>query len=245
MIKIGLCDDIKECNKKIENQIKRYGSENHIEVKISSYCNGTQLILNFQEKKFDIIFLDISMPELDGFETAKRIRQIDSQVDIIFCTLYYTVSNASKGFEVAATDFLSKPILYKKIENILNKVYKKKLINAEEKLFLKCHDGLITLQLSDIIYLQTKNKTLVLHTINGTIKTTQRMCDLEKRLSQKMFCRCHNSFMVNLDYVEGVHKDNVLLKSSGQDLKLIPVSKYKKKEFLKALARYVGNQLCE
>ena len=112
-------------------------------------------------------------------------------------------------------------------------------------MFLKCHDGLITLQLSDIIYLQTKNKTLVLHTINGTIKTTQRICDLEKRLSQKMFCRCHNSFMVNLDYVEGVHKDNVLLKSSGQDLKLIPVSKYKKKEFLKALARYVGNQLCE
>lgn len=243
LIKIGLCDDIKEYNKKIENQIERYGSENHIEVKISSYCSGMQLILNFQEKKFDIIFLDISMPDLDGFETAEKIRQIDPQVEIVFCTSYYTVTNASKGFEVEATDFLSKPLLYKKIETILHRVYRKKLINAEEKLFLKCHDGLITLQLSDIIYLQTKNKTLILHTIDGTIKSNQRMCDLEKRLSHKMFYRCHNSFMVNFDYVEGVHKDNVLLKSKGGDIKVIPVSKYKKEEFLKALASYVGNQI--
>ena len=49
------------------------------------------------------------------------------------------------------------------MKDILNKIYKKKLLNAEEKLFLKCHDGLITLQLSDIIYIQTENKLLILH----------------------------------------------------------------------------------
>lgn len=243
LIKIGLCDDIKEYNKRIENQIERYGSENHIEVKISSYCSGKQLILNFQEKKFDILFLDVSMPDLDGFETAERIRQMDSQVEIVFCTSYYTVPNVSRGYKVAARDFLAKPLLYKKIENLLNRVYRKKLINAEEKLFLKCHDGLITLQLSDIIYLQSKNKTLILHTINGIVKSNQKMYDLEKRLSQRMFYCCHNSFIVNFDYVEGIHKDNVLLKSKRGDLKVIPVSKYKKEEFLKALARYMGNQI--
>lgn len=242
MIKIGLCDDIKEFNKKIESQIERYGNENNIEVKVSSYCSGTQLILNFQKKKFDIIFLDISMDDMDGFETAEKIRQIDSQVEIVFCTSYYTITNASKGYEVAATDFLSKPLLYRKVENILNRIYRKKLINAEEKLFLRCHDGLITLQLSDIIYLQTKNKTLLLHTVNGIIESNQRMCEIEKRLSNKLFYRCHNSYMVNFDYVEGLHKDNVIIKSKGKEPKEIPVSKYKKEEFLKALARYVGNQ---
>lgn len=243
MIKIGLCDDIKEYNMKIESQIERYGSENNIEVKVSSYCSGTQLILNFQEKKFDIIFLDIAMADMDGFETAEKIRKIDSQVEIVFCTSYYTITNASKGYEVAATDFLSKPLLYRKIERILNRVYRKKLINAEEKLFLKCHDGLITLQLSDIIYLQTKNKTLILHTVNGMIESSQRMCELEQRLSNKLFYRCHNSYMVNFDYVEGLHQDKVVIKSKGEDPKEIPVSKYKKEEFLKALARYVGNQV--
>ena len=77
------------------------------------------------------------MPEMDGFETAEEIRKSDTDVSIVFCTSYYTITNAGKGFEVAAEDFLSKPLLYRKVENILNKIYKKKLLNAEEKLFFE------------------------------------------------------------------------------------------------------------
>lgn len=86
------------------------------------------------------------------------------------------------------------------------------MLNAEEKLFLKCHDGLITLQLSDIIYIQTENKILILHTIHGDVQSSQRMSELEKRLSKKQFYRCHNSYMVNFDYVEGVKQESVLIK---------------------------------
>lgn len=241
MIKIGLCDDITDYNKKMEDHIERYGKENHIEVKITSYGSGSQLLLNFQERKFDLIFLDVSMPELDGFETAERIRSIDENVAIVFCTSFYTISNAGKGFEVEAEDFLAKPLLYKKVEYILNKVYKKKLLCAEEKLFLKCQDGLITLQLSDIIYIQTRNKMLVLHMIRGEVQSSQRLGELEKRLSKKLFFRCHNSYIVNFDYVEGLKNDSVLVKDKNRQLKKIPVSKYKKEEFMKALARYVVN----
>ena len=201
MIKVALCDDIIDYNKKMESYIEKYGNENHVEVKITSYGSGSQLLLNYQKRKFDVIFLDVSMPEMDGFETAEEIRKSDTDVSIVFCTSYYTITNAGKGFEVAAEDFLSKPLLYRKVENILNKIYKKKLLNAEEKLFLKCHDGLITLQLSDIIYIQTENKLLILHTIHGDVQSSQRMSELEKRLSKKQFFRCHNSYMVNFDYM--------------------------------------------
>ena len=236
MIKVGLCDDITDYNKKMENYIIRYGNENHIKVKITAYGSGSQLLLNFQKRKFDIIFLDVSMPELDGFETAERIRSIDENVVIVFCTSFYTISNAGKGFEVDAEDFLSKPLLYKKVEHLLNKVYKKKLLCAEEKLFLKCQDGLITLQLSDIIYIQVRNKLLILHTNKGEIQSSQRMRELEERLSRKLFFRCHNSYIVNFDYVEGLKNDSVLVKDKNQQLKEIPVSKYKKEEFMKELA---------
>ena len=215
----------------MENYIIRYGNENHIKVKITAYGSGSQLLLNFQKRKFDIIFLDVSMPELDGFETAERIRSIDENVVIVFCTSFYTISNAGKGFEVDAEDFLSKPLLYKK-----------KLLCAEEKLFLKCQDGLITLQLSDIIYIQVRNKLLILHTNKGEIQSSQRMRELEKRLSRKLFFRCHNSYIVNFDYVEGLKNDSVLVKDKNQQLKEIPVSKYKKEEFMKELAIYVGNR---
>ncbi len=243
MIKVGLCDDIVDFNKKMESHIEKYGKENHIGVKIISYGSGSQLLLNFQKGKFDIIFLDVSMPELDGFETAEQIRCMDENVSIVFCTSYYTISNAGKGFEVAAEDFLAKPLLYKKVENILDKVYKRKLLCAEEKLFLKCQDGLITLQISDIIYIQTRNKVLILHTIFGDVQSNQRMVELEKRLSKKLFFRCHNSYIVNFDYVEGFQNENVLVKYKNEQVREIPVSKYKKEEFMKALARYVGNRL--
>ena len=112
MIKVGLCDDITDYNKKMENYIIRYGNENHIKVKITAYGSGSQLLLNFQKRKFDIIFLDVSMPELDGFETAERIRSIDeNSCNSILYILLTTISNAGKGFEVDAEDFLSKPLL--------------------------------------------------------------------------------------------------------------------------------------
>ena len=94
MIKVALCDDIIDYNKKMESYIEKYGNENHVEVKITSYGSGSQLLLNYQKRKFDVIFLDVSMPEMDGFETAEEIRKSDTDVSIVFCTSYYTITNA-------------------------------------------------------------------------------------------------------------------------------------------------------
>ena len=68
------------------------------------------------------------------------------------------------------------------------------------------------------------------------------MRELEEKLSRKLFFRCHNSYIVNFDYVEGLKNDSVLVKDKNQQLKEIPVSKYKKEEFKKELAIYVGNR---
>ena len=87
MIKVALCDDIIDYNKKMESYIEKYSDENHVEVKITSYGSGSQLLLNFQKRKFDIIFLDVSMPEMDGFETAEEIRKSDPDVSIVFVLL--------------------------------------------------------------------------------------------------------------------------------------------------------------
>ena len=102
---------------------------------------------------------------------------------------------------------------------------------------------MITLQISDIIYIQVRNKILILHTVKGEIESSQRMRELEERLSRKLFFRCHNSYIVNFDYIEGLKNDSVLVKDKDQQLKEIPVSKYKKEELMKALTIYVGKYL--
>ena len=51
----------------MESYIEKYGNENHVEVKITSYGSGNQLLMNYQKLKFDVKFLDVSIPEIDGF----------------------------------------------------------------------------------------------------------------------------------------------------------------------------------
>ena len=105
---MALCDDIIDYNKKMESYIEKYGNENHVEVKITSYGSGSQLLLNYQKRKFDVIFLDVSMPEMDGFETAEEIRKSDTDVSIVFVLLIIQSLMQGKGFEVAAEDFFIK-----------------------------------------------------------------------------------------------------------------------------------------
>lgn len=241
MLKVAICDDIKEYIKNMEMYIERYAKENSVEIKISSYVSGDHLMLTYVKKKYDIIFLDISMPKMDGFEMAERVREIDQDVTIIFCTAYYTIPNAQKAYNVQANDFLKKPVIYKKIEAILDKVYKRKLVNAEEKFVLKTQEGIFSIQLSDIIYLETKNKAVVLHTTQRDYVTYQKIYEFEDKFGCRDFFRCHNSFLVNLEYVDSVRNMNITLIDDNKTN--IPVSKYRKEELLKRLAEHIGQRL--
>ena len=108
MIKVALCDDIIDYNKKMESYIEKYGNENHVEVKITSYGSGSQLLLNYQKRKFDVIFLDVSMPEMDGFETAERFGRVILMFQSFFVLLIIQSLMQGKDFEVAAEDFFIK-----------------------------------------------------------------------------------------------------------------------------------------
>lgn len=73
MLKVAICDDSSMYSEKIETFVTRFGAANLVEVKTEVFTSGSQLMLYFGEKKFDLIFLDISMPGLDGLETASII----------------------------------------------------------------------------------------------------------------------------------------------------------------------------
>ncbi len=241
MLKVAICDDIKEYIKKMEIYIEQYGKENLVDVKICSYVNGDHLIQTYTKKKYDIIFLDISMPKMDGFELAGKIRKIDRDITIIFCTSFFSIANAQKAYDVEAKDFLKKPVTYKKIVAILDKVYNRKLINAEEKFMLKIQEGVFPILISNIIYLETKDKAVILHTVQRDFVTYQRMQEFENKLGDDLFFRCHTSFLVNLDYIETMRDTDLVLLDKNKTT--IPFSKYNRKELLQHLAKRMGEVL--
>ena len=106
-------------------------------------------------------------------------------VPIVFCTSYYEFTNIQRSIQIGAKDFLKKPIVYKKVEALLNQVYNQKLINAEEKLILKNQNEVRAIQISDIIYLQTQNKAVVIHTTQCNFVSYQKLYKFEEKLGEK------------------------------------------------------------
>lgn len=231
MLKVAICDNNKDFINKMESYLRRFTDENAIMVKADHFFSGQELMMTFIRKKYDLIFLDIKMPEMDGFETAERIRKLDDGVRIVFCSTFYNVPNIQRCIEIGAKDFLKKPISFRKVEQHLNKVYNKKMISSEEKLMLKTQEGIAALQISDISYLETDKKAVVIHTEKNNFVTYQKLYEFERKLGDRLFCRCHSGFIVNLDYVERIKDDNLYL--SGKDQIVIPISKSKKILFYK------------
>lgn len=109
MIKIALVDDQNDCAQHFKNLVARYMEDSKEEIKLYRFDNGFDFLETYKGD-YDVIFLDIEMPLIDGLEVAKKLREIDAAVPLIFVTVMAQL--AIKGYEISAMDFIVKPITY-------------------------------------------------------------------------------------------------------------------------------------
>ena len=109
MVRIAIAEDDDTCAGQLQEYLKRYAGESGEEFQISVFPDGLELVESYRPN-YDVLLLDIEMPHLDGMEAARRIRQIDPAVIIIFIT--NMAKYAIKGYEVGALDFVLKPVSY-------------------------------------------------------------------------------------------------------------------------------------
>ena len=122
---IAVCDDRMEVTDLLYKMIKTYFSQHHLLLtSIKIYSDGDCLLQDIQKgSPFDIIFLDIELPGLNGLEVAQFIRQIDSEVLLVFVTGH--PEYMSDAFKVEAFDFLSKPVQEEDMELVLSRCIRK------------------------------------------------------------------------------------------------------------------------
>ena len=232
MIKIAVVEDDGSCAQRIRSFLERYGTEKGEGLDVVCFSNGLELVRDYRPI-WDVLLLDIEMPEMDGMTAARRVRELDGEAAILFIT--NMGQYAIRGYEVDALDFLLKPVSYFAFAMKLDKA----LVHARSRrtvsLMIPQEDGVCRVSARDIWYVEVSLHRLHIHTAEGVLLTPGSISEFEQRLAGEPFARCNKGYLVNLRHVRLVKGDTVLV---GGDELLI--SRRKKKEFLQAVTDYYG-----
>lgn len=240
-MRIGICDDEKPfidlLFKFTKNSITHKEDELGNTI-IETFSSGEALLRAYDKKlSFDVLFLDIKMKNLNGFETAKYIRSIDQNVIIIFVTSME--DQVFRSFEFKPFWYLVKPVTEAQFSSVFLKALGEfSQANFNEFTFQTRDDGVERVNIKNIIYLESLNRKIQLHTVDCTYSYYGTISSEEKRLQHADFIRIHKSYLVNVDYIQKINKSDLLLKN-GQKL-LISQRRHKEvfDYFTEYLTRY-------
>jgi DNA-binding LytR/AlgR family response regulator len=238
MIHIAIVDDEIQSVSLLTDYVHRYETE-HGEAdgsfQISPFQDGEEILADF-EPKYDIILLDVQMDHLDGFSTAKRIRQLDGDVILIFIT--NLSQYAIRGYEVEALSYLLKPVPYFAFSQELKRSLERLHRREKQYLTIPGKHGLVRLDVTRIRYIESVKHRVILHTTDADHSIVATMKDMETKLQGQGFFRSNSCYLVNLAQVKGIDSIFALV---GEDR--LQISRPRKKAFLAALTDYLGGTL--
>ncbi|AUA36340.1 two-component response regulator VirR-like [Clostridioides difficile] len=237
MIKIAVCEDEKETQLLIEDYLENILKDISIEYEIQKYISGEEL-LESNLKDIDILLLDIKMEKLNGMDTARKIREVDDEMEIIFVTSL--IDYVQEGYEVRAYRYLLKPIELEELKKHVLTCIKDIEINKESHITIKNKSNTYKIYLNEIKYIEVQKKDMLIHTINKNFDIKYSLGKIEKELNPYKFIRCHKSFIVNLRYVENI-KPNAAILESGEE---VPISRYRYKEVKEKFLKFLGDTIC-
>lgn len=211
VIKIAVCDDEEIVRKKLYEIIEKWFGICKRQVWIAKYNNGVELLES--HVRFDIIFMDIEMPQLNGIETAKMLRTWDVNSKIIYVTNYEQYIRIS--YKVHAFDYISKPIQEKDIYTVLAEAVKYlDAVLERPKYAFDTEDGVIVLELDSIYYFEYSLRRVIINSTKGEYVTKEySLKELLEKFREYDFGSPHKSFIVNLMYVKLVKGFDVFMEN--------------------------------
>lgn len=201
------------------------------EYDIDTFSGGSSLYEAFLKNPFDLVFLDIEMPGIDGITLAKRLRAVSENVQIVFLTSH--IEYALEGYEVNALRYLVKPVDMNKLSEVLKYIQDKK--NNSRQIMIKQEGEDIVIDISDIIYMESMDKNVRIVTSKSEYITRYNISDYEEELKNSGFLRIHRGYLISLSKVKKIIKNDVVMDG---DISL-PVSRSNIKTLKDALYAYV------
>ncbi len=256
-IRIAIVEDETSHAQLLEQHIKCWCKNRDLEnIPIRRFNNAAEFLFDWEEESYDMIFLDIQMPGINGMETARKIRETDRGIKLVFTT--GITDYLREGYEVEAIRYLLKPISREKVWECLDKLLQEPAPTVQ--LLFHTQDGVVKVPEQDIEYFEARGHYTICHLrvdrkhsgrSAGAESGRQDMKGLEQgqeqeiqlresfsalcdKLSQRPFIRCHRSYLCYIRRIHRVERTEIILEGGGR----IPVSRRLYEPVVKAFIAY-------
>ena len=239
-MEIAICDDIPQQCEQVRTAVSKFYSGN-TPVNFTICSNGNQLVehCNNPDITFDVIFLDVLMPGINGLETAQMIRLADESVPIVFVTSadHY----AAQGYDVDAVSYLLKPVNEQDIRKVLTKIEKRRSLKPDKTVDILSDGKRIRIPIETIKYVEKVGRKVLIHRFGDSpIMSNQPMREITAPLSKERgFTACFQSNYINLRLVDTI--DQTRRKAKMKDEKEIEISRERMRDVLDEFLYVLGD----
>ena len=230
VLRVGVCDDEKVICSEMNKHITFYSEQRKISVETKYYQSGIELIENKDIADLDILFLDIDMPQLDGIETAYRLNKFIKNCKIVMLTS--KTERFKEAFKIGAFRFVTKPIEQREVFDAIDDVRDRMIGNKELTLLRDGKNYII--QQKDILYVMMDKTSAYIFTEKHDFRSGDPLSWWEQELDERIFVRCHKSYIVNLSKIADIEKRMIRLVGGEK----IPVARRRKEELELRFMKY-------
>ena len=242
MITIAICDDNVQFACLLKQHLQRlcaYDVPERVDLRLAPpFFSADEVLAYLSENTIDILFLDIDMPSVNGFELAKTLCNVYPDTIIIFVSSYEEFVYSS--FEYCPFSFLRKSHLDKELSPTLKRVIERCVLENESLLF-DTIDQEVVLRVKDILFFEGQGNYFYIYTQCGKeYKCRGTMKSLEKMLERYDFFRIHSAYIVNMEHIESVRSNGYLIMKSQRQLN---ISKKRLSSFKSAYMQFIRRRV--
>lgn len=209
-VKICICDDSLEERAFINSLVWEWSRQSGTDVSVSEFPTAEAFLFEYEDFVPDVVLLDIEMPGMNGVELAKRLREGNKLIQIVFITGFSEY--IAEGYEVAALHYLLKPVSPEKLFSTLDRALEKQETDGR-KIVFETSDETVQLLLCEIRYIEVIRNYITVYA-EGSYTLKRTLKGIERELDER-FLRVGRSFVVNLHFVSRVTRSEIFLRGGG------------------------------
>lgn len=229
---VAIVEDDAQYRDTIKRYLEQYTAENNREIKMRFFINAKMFVKEYRPD-YDLILMDIELPDGNGLDVIRKLREKDKDVLVIFVT--NMAQYAVAGYEVDAFDFIVKPVSYFNFSVKLKRALDRLDMTEDTDFWVNAKTGKVRIRTKTLKYVEVMKHKVLYHTTDGVIETSGSMKNAIELLKNEPFGLCNRCYLVNFLFVEEVRKYTITV--GGEELLM---SHLKRDEFLRKLNMYLS-----